>query len=172
MKYTASESAQLLWKCDVASPTELLLVRIRARQITRLLGFDRNEQALVASVLFELLAADWNTRVVEVVFFLETNYLRVYRRSSSNGNSESHRLRVESQVRNSDKLLVSREAPSQQRQIDAADFPWMLNQLSENALFEELRAQNLEFLELFLDSKPVSVPSFSDNQVSLNSRAA
>ncbi len=167
-----SKSAQLLWKCDVTSRMDLLAVRLRSRQVTHLLGYARREQSLIACSLFELLAAEWNTNRLEVFFYLETNHFRVYSKNSSDLSFESHSLCTTEKLEDPARLLISREAPCSIRRVAWEDVSWILSKLSEDAVFEEIRAQNLEILETFLQNECLSNSEEAEDFSPLNTRAA
>jgi hypothetical protein len=125
---------------------DLLLVRQRARQIARILGFDAAEQSRIAAAVFHLAwHAVRHVRQPDLVFRIADSVLRVA--------PQCHRGDQAGAGETPDGCLrLERPLPQTAEALAATDVAWVLRELSRLAppsVFEEVQQQNQDLLQAY-----------------------
>ena len=123
---------------------DLLHARHRARQIARLLRFDRHDALCIAAGAFVVAQqAKSLLRRAEICFVLAERHLRVFARSA--------RLAVRPPC---DLYLLSKPVPAGDQQLAGEDIAWLIRQveqLTPSTPFDEIAQQNQEVLALLAE---------------------
>jgi hypothetical protein len=126
---------------------DLLLVRQRARQIARILGFDAAEQSRIAAAVFHLAwHAVRHVRRPDLVFRIADAVLHVAPQCPRGGDPAGARETPDGCLR------LERPLPQTAEALDAADVAWALRELMRLAppsVFEEVQQQNQDLLQAY-----------------------
>jgi hypothetical protein len=122
---------------------DLVLVRQRSRQISRLLGYDAAEQSRLAAAVFQLACLAYEKSCCpEVIFRLTDGHLQVVacpgrpRKGAADGPPPS--------------AVVERPLPKKDLPLERPDLAWAVQQLARLTplnLFDEIRQQNQELVQ-------------------------
>jgi hypothetical protein len=131
-----------LLQLNVKSSRDVLLARVRARQIAKLLGFDETEQTKIACVVFELVWREWQEKEsLAARFEVQENLLQLVTEYSDETGKRAQRLQI------------AKPLPRAQHMLSEEDWPWVILHLRSQPvhLFEEVRRLNHELLNFFLE---------------------
>lgn len=135
----------------LARRKDLLLVRQRARQLARLLGYDAPQQALIAAGTFAVAWQAYQDGRGWVMFRLEDDILHVFSGATPGARVEDAHHEAEAAGQPTPLRLV-RALPKPGPSLSGADLVWAAAQLHEHTphdWFEEVCRQNQEMLELW-----------------------
>ncbi len=154
-----------LLKLTIQSPRDILMARLRTRQISKLLGFEWQEAAKMACVVFELAYNAWKKQgPFDLVFEEKEKIFRIFMEFSDQADLSGE---------SSKQLQLTKPLPKNPQFLSAEDFAWVLKQIHRLPvrLFEEIRQLNREMLELFLDTNQEQKP-FREQRFSVVPRKA
>jgi hypothetical protein len=164
-----------IYSLKIKCKRDVLLARLRARQLTRLLGYSEGDQLLLASAAFELAWTTFQTRGRVVLnFTLENDRLRIActrperkeeeeeRKAFDRAwNGPNHDRRARRKHPGPDAfaelaLRLDKPLPARDDPMPIEDIAFALEQLAKHTplnLFEEIRQYNLELLRLAGDQR-------------------
>jgi hypothetical protein len=162
-----------LYSLKIRSKRDVLLARLRARQLTRLLGYAEQDQLLLAAAAFELA---WSTfqdqRRVVLHYTLEQDRFRIwcarperkeeeeerraFDRAWNGPTGERRRAKRTPDAFAELALRLEKPLPVSADPMPIEDIAWSMQQLAQHTplnLFEEIHQYNLELLRLAGDQR-------------------
>jgi hypothetical protein len=130
--------------------SDVLLARQRARQIAKLLGFDRREQACIAAGVFAVAStARQHAGRCAVVFQLEGDVLQVVPVLGRRRRPSLERLLQQLPSGTRNLLRLEKPLPVEGSVVNREDLPWFVEELARLIplnVFDEIEQQNQELL--------------------------
>jgi hypothetical protein len=162
-----------LFSLKIKSKRDVLLARLRARQLTRLLGYAESDQLLLAAAAFELAWTTFQSRRRVVLHYtLEDDRFRIwcarperkeeeeerraFDRAWNGPGGERRKRRPGPDAFAELALRLEKPLPSRAAAMPIEDIAWSMQQLAQHTplnLFEEIRQYNLELLRLAGDQR-------------------
>jgi hypothetical protein len=163
------DMSTLLYSFKIKSKRDVLLARLRARQLSRILGYGEGDQLLLAAAAFELAWGTYQSRGRVVLHFtLEDERLRIACARPESKEDEEERqafdrgwygpqvAKRKAKQKGPDTLSelalrLEKPLPTRSREMTPEDVTWTMTQLARHTplnLFEEIRQYNLDLLRL------------------------
>ena len=133
-----------LLQLEVSSQRDILVARLRTRQIAKVLGFEEIDQSKMACAVFELVFKEYHRlKHLELTFTVREQILHIFSSNANVGHESEESAK---------KLQIAKPLPRDPHCLNEEDWSWVILQLERFPvrLFDEVHRLNQELLQFFL----------------------